>query len=220
MLQTSPALQKLFYDYTHLPIGGKEIICPYWRNRIGRGIFGPYGGKGTPEQIVESTEKEAQKSGVDLNIMTNREILLFMKRKKIGIDCSGFTFWLLDALDKEKGGNGIADDIPGSKGRYLQARANVRMLTDQNVSLSVNRLAEIKVGDMIRCGKQRHLAVVLGLLKDEKGELKEIYYAHAKEPLGVHSAKIKIVNPDLPLSQQQLEEELAIEGVWRLKIWS
>ncbi len=65
-IHSSAALDDVFYRYTHLHLGGKEVCCPYWVNSLKKGIFGPYGGKGTPEQIAEATVFEAKRAGVDL----------------------------------------------------------------------------------------------------------------------------------------------------------
>lgn len=233
-VETSCVLRDLFYKYTHLPLGGKEIVCPYWMNNLKEGIFGPYGGKGTPEQIVEATETEAKKAGLNLNKMREEEILAFMKNKKLGVDCSGFVFWMLDALDKEKGGNGIADDFL-STDPLLPSRANVVMLTNEEVVLAVE-LKDIQVGDMIRLNKGKHIAIIMRVVRD-LGKVREIEYAHSSARTkisGVHNAKIKITNQNKGLEAQKWNElasgvknyEEAYffpdigDGVKRLKTWS
>lgn len=237
-VETSRALDDLFYKYTHLSLGEKKIVCPYWINNLKLGVFGPYGGKGTPEQIVEATEAEAEKISLDLNKLTKEEILAFMKNKRLGVDCSGFVFWMLDTLDREKGGNGIADDIPGSSGRFLPARANVMMLSSDEVSLPV-KLKEVKVGDMIRLNNGKHVVIILRILRNvgDLEKVKEIEYAHSSgrtKIQGVHLGRIK-VNDSLKGLEAQLWEEKAIDGqnygqtnylsqagdnIRRLKIWA
>lgn len=206
-IETSKSLDKLFYKYTHLPLGGKEIVCPYWMNNLKLGVFGPNGGKGTPEEIIEATENEAKKMGLNLNELTKEEITAFMKSKKIGVDCSGFGFWMLDSLDKEKGGNGIGDDIPGSIGRFLPSRANVAMLTDEKLSSPVG-VKGVKLGDMVRLNKGRHVAIVTKIVR-ESGAVKEIEYAHSSsrtKTSGVHKDKIKIVDQNKGLKEQEWNE--------------
>jgi hypothetical protein len=232
---TSEALQNLFFQYTHLPIGGKEIRCPYWRNRLGLGITGPFGGKGRPEQIVEATEMAAKKAAIDLSQMPEEEILAFMKRKKIGVDCSGFVFWMLDALDREKGGKGITKIIPRFPGTQPERQASAEKLTSETLSLGVEKINEIQVGDMIRLDGGKHIATVLKIEKD-LGKLKGVEYAHSSERTkvqGVHSAKIKIVDAGRSLAAQEWEEVLPNgdsyrkmllpakgDGARRLKIWA
>lgn len=219
---TSPALQECYYRYTHLSLGGKEIACPYWVNIIRLGIWGPGGGKGTPEEITNITKEEASKAGIDLNSLSERDILTFMRTKRIGVDCSGFVFWMLDALDYEKGGNGIADDIPGSQGKFTGPRANVRMLTDSGVCVDIEKIKEAKVGDIIRLMGSKHIAIVLSL--DDK----EIIYAHSSgktEVTGVHLGRIEIIDSQSGLERQVWEENIPFlpgkgDGIKRLKIWA
>jgi hypothetical protein len=233
--ESSSALQELFYQYTHLPIGGKEIRCPYWRNRLTLGITGPFGGKGRPEQIIEATRLAAKKAAVNLNQMSEEEILAFMKRKKIGVDCSGFVFGLLDALDREKGGKGIAKIIPRFPGTQPERQASAEKLTSEALSVGVEKINEIQVGDMIRLDGGKHIAIILKIEKD-LGKVKGVEYAHSSERTkiqGVHSAKIKIVDARGSLMAQEWEEILPSgdsyqkmlltakgDGARRLKIWA
>ena len=235
-IETSESLDKLFYKYTHLPLGGKEIVCPYWINNLKAGVFGPYGGKGTPREIVEATKSEAEKIGLDLSKLSKEEILAFMKSKRIGMDCSGFVFWMLDALDREKGGDGIANDIL-SGDRLLPSRANVATLTNEG-AVSAVELKDVRVGDMIRLDKGKHVAIVMRVVRDlgDMGEVREVEYAHSSartKILGVHAEKIKIKDQTRGLEKQQWNEiayegknygetyclSLAGDGLKRLKTW-
>jgi len=234
-IAASKSLDKLFYEYTHLALGGQEITCPYWMNNLKLGIFGPNGGKGTPKEIVEATEEEAKKAGLNLNELSVDEITAFMKSKKIGVDCSGFVFWMLDSLDKEKGGNGIADDVPGSHGRFLPSRANVAMLTDEKLSCPVE-IKEVMSGDVIRLDKGRHVAIVTKVVR-EGGMVKEVEYAHSSSRTvtpGVHKDKILIVDQTKGLREQEWNELAKSgqnygqtylfsdmgDGLKRLRFWS
>lgn len=235
-IETSTSLQEMYYKYTHLKIGGKEVVCPYWMNNLEKGIYGPLGGKGTPGQIEEITRIEAEKEGIDLNKMTNEEIIIFMNLKKIGIDCSGFVFWMLNALDLEKGGNGIGDDIPGSKGKVVEYRASVSMLTSENSIFSIEEINKIKCGDMIRLRRGKHIMIITSIYKDGEN-IKKIEYAHSSSDKytkisGVHKNNIEIIDINKNLKDQNWLEEtnnenrygqyMSIEnsdGVKRLKIW-
>lgn len=221
MDETSKALQDLYFQYTHLPLGGKGIACPYWMNDNKKGIFGPFGGKGTSSEIVQATHDEAKKFQVNLEELTEQEILNFMKEKRIGVDCSGFAFWMLNAFDLERGGNGIGDDIPGSQGNFIKARANVKMLTDPNVSESVE-LNQIKVGDMIRVKEGHHVMVVTGVSTDK--EVQKIEYSHSSFGNGVHKEEFTIIDPQKSLEKQSWKESFLInclsgDGIKRLKIF-
>lgn len=230
-------MQDIFYKYTHLPLGGKGIACPYWIDKPKKLKHGPGGGKASPQEIVSLTRLKAQEKGIDLDKLNEREIVLFMKKNKIGVDCSGFAFWMLNALDLEKGGNGIADDIPNCSGRYIKVRASTKMLTDGGVSFFVKKINEIKPGDMIRLRSGNHLAVVLEIEKNKDKNIKKIIYAHSSSSFfttisGVHKESIVIKDVEKGLQQQDWQEQTTDksnyadnlylqdgDGVKRLKIW-
>lgn len=220
-------MQDIFYLYTHLPLGGKKIVCPYWIDNPKKLKHGPGGGKASPQEIVILTRLKAQEKGIDLAKLSEREIVLFMKKNKVGVDCSGFAFWMLNALDLEKGGNGIADDIPNCRGKYIKVRASTKMLTDGGVSFFVKKINEIKPGDMIRLRGGHHLAVVLEIEKDKDGNTRKIVYAHSSSPVftvvsGVHQESIIIKDSEKSLQEQDWAENLNFQdgdGVKRLKIW-
>lgn len=214
MIESSKALDNLLFKYTHLPVGGKEVVCPYWMNNLEKGIYGPIGGKGTPVEIVSTTNEHAISEKVDLNKMDVEAIDLFMRACRIGVDCSGFVFWMLNELDLEKGGNGIADNIPGSTGKVIKARASVAMLCSDNVSRVVEKINEVKIGDMIRLRRGKHIAIITKIKKDSEGVI-EIEYSHSSDITrvkGVHAGKIKIINEFSGLGDQEWEETIE-EGV-------
>lgn len=224
MIKTSKALQSVFLRYTHLPLGGKEIVCPYWMDDIKKGIWGVLGGKGKPEEIVQATKKAALEQKLDLGVCSEEEILFFMKKNKIGVDCSGFAFWMLDEADREKGGNGIADDIPNSQGKFIKARASVQMLTDPLVARDI-KLDQIAPGDMIRLKKGNHIAVVVETLLEKN--TKSIVLAHSSLNSGVCQFLIKVVDSQKGLKEQNWSEPELVktldvdnqDGIKRLKIW-
>lgn len=192
MRETSKALWRVFFQYTHLSLGGKEIVCPYWMNKTKQDVFGPLGGKGKPEEIVEVVEKEAKEAGINLDHLSAKAIISFMKRKKIGVDCSGFVYWALDAFDREQGGNGIKDDIPGSAGRYIKERASVKMMVQ--ASRKIDKISQIKVGDLLVNEKINHVAIVLSVERIADNSEIRITYANSKKPRGVYSEMITSLN--------------------------
>lgn len=234
MEESSKALQELFFQYTHLPLGGKEIACPYWMNKLKSGLLGPFGGKGTPSQIVQAVEKAAAETGQDLKRMSEKEILNFMKRKKIGVDCSGFVFWMLNALDEEKGGDGILNDLPEAKGSFLPAgRANVKLLTSEKYTVPI-KLSQVQVGDLVRMARGKHVLIIFKVVRTT-GKVVALQYAHSSDKTllsGVHLGEIKILDENQGLEKQQWQETTLKgenycqyffsqegDGLRRLKIW-
>ncbi|MFZ5366439.1 MAG: hypothetical protein ACOZBZ_04110 [Patescibacteria group bacterium] len=236
MITSSKAIDKLLFQYTHLPIFKKQVKCPYWMDKIKKKIWGPYGGKGSPQELVRATLEVGAKKKINLAKLTSQQIRVFMKKNRIGLDCSGLAFKLLNTLDKEKGGNGLEDDIPGVKGKFL-LRANVMMLTNDEVSLPIKKLRDLAVGDLIRLGEGKHLAVIVEIKRGSKGQIKEIVYAHSSPgtvPDGVHKARILIKDGNYGLEAQKWLERTKKgenygqkffkpekgDGIRRLRIWT
>jgi hypothetical protein len=234
--QSSPILEELLYRFTHLPIGGKEIRCPYWRNQPRKLITGLFGGKGTPAEIIRVTNDVARKQGENLLKMTKRQVGYFMKKNRIGIDCSGFIYQLLDGLDKEKGGDGIGNDVYGVRGRGIR-RTNAYCLTNNRNTIPIRSVKQVRPGDLVRLHRGKHAAVVIRVNRDKRGELRELVYAHScpwTKISGVHTGRIIVKNENKGIRVQQWVEKTREgkdykaefffpqkgDGVRRLKIWA
>jgi len=236
MMEKSKGLEKLYYDYTHLSLGGKKIRCPYWSNRQRILLSGPYKGKGTPLQITRATNKAAKDYKVDLNQLTPAEIRKFMEHHRIGVDCSGFVFHMADALDRERGGQGIWKKVEGVRGKGVN-RVNAFCLTNKKNSLTIRKVGQIQVGDFIRFNGGRHIAIVTRIKREKKGPPIEVTYAHSgrlSSITGVHLAKFLVEDPEKDLNKQNWFEktrkgydflatsfsEKEGDGIKRLKIWA
>jgi len=235
MIEKSKSLEKLYYEYTHLPVGGKKVKCPYWANQATSLTFGPYGGKGLPEEVTKATEEAAKRERINLAKLTAEEIREFMENQRIGIDCSGFVFRLLDALDKEKGGEGIGNKVYGVKG-YGVRKVNAYCLTNKRNSTEVKMVREVRLGDLLRMHGGKHIMLVLRIKEDRKGEIKEIIYAHSScnsRITGVHSSFFKVKNLKGGLEEQEWVEKAKSgenffqkyfylnkgDGLRRLRVW-
>ena len=162
-------------SYLNLDFGKVKVRCPYWINKINKGIRGPFSGKGTPGQIIKSAYSSAKREGIDIDKLKSYEITKLLKRNRIGVDCSGFAYHVLDTLDREKGGNGIADDLFLPAGRQAAKprfpawnpawRASADLLTSEIVTKVIMLLNDVKVGDMIRTENGRHIYVTVDVSK-------------------------------------------------------
>lgn len=211
MLLHQPALphetKKLLEMYLQLPFDQLTVMCPYWMNKLEPNIKGPFSGKGTPKQIVYATKLLARKQRVNLQKLTYKQILNFMKKNRIGVDCSGLVFHLANCFDKETGGTGIANKLlennklPSWRAAW---RVNANRLTDPEYTTEVS-LANVRVGDMIRVMGGKHVFFVVEVVKNT------IVYVHSSflstKESGVHLSKIKIINRQKDLSYQQWYEK-------------
>jgi len=99
----SPAALSVITAYESLAIGNKTINCPYYNNKTQslRGALRVLIGKGSPQEIIDEIQLLALKEHIDLNTLTQNKIEKFLIDHTIGIDCSGFTYYILDAHARE-----------------------------------------------------------------------------------------------------------------------
>jgi hypothetical protein len=97
-------------DQYQLEIGGIQFWTPYWRDEIPstanqHPLTGPYKGKGTPSQLrgylEQNLGKEVERSSDGLR--------LHMRELHLGVDCSGFAYFVLAGYLQETQGKELAD---------------------------------------------------------------------------------------------------------------
>jgi len=235
MVEKSKALEKLYYEYTHLPLGGKKVRCPYWSNRQRILLTGPFKGKGTPKQILQATIKSAQEHHLDLSKLSAGDIRKFMEHHRIGVDCSGFVYHMADALEKERGSKGIEDSIQGVKGKGVR-KVNAFSLTNDQNSFIIKTVKDVKVGDFIRLNGGKHIAIILRVKRNQDSIPLEVTYSHSgrlSAVTGVHTARFFVKDLKTGLNGQKWFEktrkdydflktsflEKDGDGIRRLKIW-
>src|SRR5258708_2037398 len=145
--------------YINFEIEGKVIKVPYSISKEGEkraigelssaGVtdrFANYGGKGTPKQIKELVLNTAEKENFNLKNATSEEIENFMNKQGIGVDCSGFVYYVLDQyLKKEK--NKSLDTLilryPGIIGKiecFLLQKNRVRRSSAATLTSNLNTI--------------------------------------------------------------------------------
>lgn len=93
--------------YLHFRIDQAECSIPYFNNRHTglRAALPVLVGKGSPKQIFEEIEIEALKEKIPLTSFDNDTLKRFIIAHNIGIDCSGFAYFILneESLARNKG---------------------------------------------------------------------------------------------------------------------
>jgi hypothetical protein len=237
-----PLVRQILYHYLHLQFDGKSVPCPYFKShRSVRGdfIFNYHlQGKGSPVEIENLTKQIALKNNFNLSKASIEQIRQFMRRKSIGVDCSGFAYHLLNAFHQTKTRTEITTVLkrpmslnPLSWLRQIRYRLNVKNLTGSRNSVNVPSLSFYKPGDLIRMQSGHHVLIIL------ESNKKQIIYTHSSQRYtkikGVHLGKISITKPNQPLENQTWQEQGidgknyknhyhtdAGDGVFRLKAWS
>ena len=203
------------FDMFMLPLGGKKVPTPYRRNEMGsfQKIGPEFQGKSSPEVLTETTEKLAKEQGFNLEKASIEEIREFMKKNKLGIDCSGFVYRMLNHL-VEKLGMG---NLEKAAGLPHVGRTNVAKLTADEFTIPVANFSLAKPGDLIKLNSSEevlHSVIVL----DNKDYV--ITYTHSSgvtTPSGVHTEQIKDGN--LPNDLKHFSYNINKgDGIRRLKI--
>ena len=216
-----------------MDIGGVIVHCPYWRNKLKEGkvvLRGYLNGKGSSIDIQNKIIETLQNSHVDTTLISADYIRKLAKRERIGIDCSGFVYRLLDELIHLSYNNCSLKNLDGVFVGGIN-KTNADMLTSTEFSNYIDNISDYRIGDMIRLMKGKHVAVILEV-KD-----KEIVYVHSAiktKIRGVHFGKIDILDKNGLLEQQNWLEETETgedfgrkyfcpeekDGVYRLKIFA
>lgn len=188
------------YNTFLLPLGGKIVPTPYRINIPYQKDRKKYG-KSSPQTLIRHTKQFAKEQNFDLGKATAVEIRKFMIKNKLGIDCSGFVYHLLNYLLKKTGKGSLMDN-----GFPKASSTNVEILTNRKFTIPVDGFENVKPGDLIRLTNQYggfHVFLVL----DRNGV---ITYAHSSENGNSKGVCLeKISNDNLPKN---------LDGIWRLKV--
>lgn len=207
------------YEKFLLPLGGKRVPTPYRRNEIGslQKISPEFQGKSSPEVLRETTERLAKEQGFDLNKASVEEIRNFMMKNKLGIDCSGFAYRVLNQLAEKTKKKPLT-----SFGFPHVGRANVAKLTDPKFTKEIS-LQEIKPGDLLKMNSAGDILHCLVITKREGNVVKYIHSSSVTKPNGVHQSEMIINNSGLTFEEDLGDityNPTAGDGLRRLKIFS
>lgn len=203
------------YDQFLLPLGGKKVPTPYRRNEYGsyQKVAPEFQGKSSAKTILKTVERLAKEQKFNLNAASIEEIRQFMIENKVGIDCSGFVYRMLDYLVQKLG----MGNLSKAAGVEHVGRTNVAKLSSDKFSIPITSFALAQAGDIIRLNSGDDILHGV-LVLDNKNDI--ITYAHSSSstnPRGVH--KGQIINKQLPDDLKVfLYNPSDGDGIRRLKI--
>ena len=182
-------------NYIHLPIPDHEVVCPYYNNRrsnIRAGLRSMIG-KGTPTDIAEEVAIIALREKQDIKKMNNNSLKEFLVNNKLGIDCSGFYYHVMDAELHAQGLGSIREHLkfPFIKNPLRKLltifrpveHAGVRTLSHEKNAVDI-KISEVAPGDMITMINTvanhnfNHL-LLIHAVDGEKNAPKTIHYTHS-----------------------------------------
>lgn len=211
-------IQNAINKYSHLNLGNKEVVTPYYINDKRRRDLRAMVGKGTPEEIIMEAQIWAKLKGLDLSVLEASQIKEFLTTRNLGVDCSAFIVHTLDPYYVEKNGHHIWRDlkIPNKslRAKLSYALRPVEQLGAQIITNADNafevEINDTKPTDLIRSKAKKnnghHIMLITKVTKDDNGNVTEIEYTHASpyygKDNGIKTGIIKITDVTKPLQDQ------------------
>lgn len=216
--------------FLNLRIEGNKINCPYYNNRRqkSRAALRVMVGKGSCEEIIEEAKLFAFKDKVDFRLIKPEKIKEFLVDHNLGIDCSGFAFYILEAEARAQKNLSLKNKIrfPFIKNPFRKIiaklrtveNAGVRTLSHEANSIEID-LKNIQPGDMIsmigseNIGNPNHI-LVIHKIQYLNNEPIKIFYSHSRQwsadgkyNHGVKQGLIEIADTNKMIIDQKWTEE-------------
>ncbi len=226
----SPKALQIIQNYAHLPIDGHDISVPYFNNQRSKVRAGLRAliGKGSIEDIIEEAKIISLRDKINLQKLSNESLKKFLVDNNIGVDCSAFVYYTINAellsQNKKPLRNLIKFSLAKNPLRKLLTKlrpaenVGVNTLSHQSNSHEIE-LNDIKPGDMIimlATGLQHNLGHVLLIHRVEYNEQNipvKISYSHSfkwtsdgKYGTGIKQGTIEINNSKNNILEQEWEE--------------
>lgn len=213
------ALQQRADEYVNFRVTEKTIKIPYILG-FGRWQFWNTSGKGSPEMIRKALLNEATFHDVDLEKADIFEIYDFMRAHRIGIDCSGLAYHVLDAYIKERLSKPLSAFLvryPGILGKIERTllsykrfrRISAKTLTSPLNTTEIYAVKNMQIADLVRISRERdHVLVISRITHDESDTITQIEYVHSS------SVNTQMRGPHYGIIQVQDQEKGLEAQIW------
>lgn len=147
-------------QYIHFEYAKAICSIPYFNNKTtrSRGAMRTFVGKGSPKDIYEELQTEFTKARADTSILSDEGLKKILTDANIGIDCSGFAYYVLNSECEERGKGSLDKNIHfvNCKGVFGKIRCSLRPVENCDVAtLSHDKnstrieIKDVLPGDMI-----------------------------------------------------------------------
>ncbi len=220
-------------QYKNFTVGKATCSIPYFNNKTirARGGLRVYGGKGSPKDIYDELLARLTKDHVEVAVMTNENLKQYLTDKNIGIDCSGLTYYILDAESHERGLGQLDKHLRFTKckGIFGKIRCALRPVENCDVKTFVDdknskviSLDTVTPGDFIaligdptdtNSGSDRNHILVIHQIEYQNFIPTRIHYTHtiAYPEDGVYGTGIKQGSIEILDLQKNIADNLWIE---------
>jgi len=210
-------------QYLRFKVGGAVCSVPYFNNRTvkARAALRTYIGKGSPADIFEETNSLAVKEHIDPAALSDESLKKLLVDNNLGIECSGFAYYVLSAESHERGKGALERHISfvNCSGIVGKIRCSLRPAENCDVATfahdknsRVIGAADVAPGDIITMaggpdGVDRDHILVIYQVEYQNFVPIRIHYSHAvaypEDGLygsGVRQGSIEITDPSKPLT--------------------
>lgn len=189
-------VQQVFMEY-------ESMHVPYFISKRGKTIKPRlFKGKGAPDAIKEyvNGKSEATKT--------------FLESVGVGIDCSGFVSYLIDAYSTNHSGKRVWELFQRKtinpismllfKIQPIVSMLDARTLTSGLNTIKIQNVEKAKPMDLIKMSGGRHVAMIYEIWKENDLPVR-MSYIHSTEGVGVCKCYINISDPYAPITSQEFE---------------
>ena len=233
-------------QYLHFKAGTAVCSVPYFNNKVTvkRGALRAYGGKGSPQDIFVEVQEIAIKKRISLSVVVgsstafaDESLKKVLVENNLGIDCSGFAYYILNAESQESGKGSLDRHLSFIKcvGMIAKIRCSLRPIENCDVATLANdtnsrvmSAKEIQPGDFISLlstadaqaekghsqTAQRDHILVIHQVEYQNFIPTKIHYSHAiaypEDGIygsGIRQGLIEILDPEKDLLEQKWIEE-------------
>ena len=216
-------------QYLHFQLGAGVCSVPYFNNKTirQRAALRVLGGKGSPKDIHDEVYTLLIKNHVSLDTLSDEALKKTLTDANIGIDCSGFAYYVLNAESEEHKKGSLSKHLSFVYARGIFGKLRSKLNPEKNADVltfaddansRVIPLKDIAVGDMITMiahsdEKIRNHILIVHQIEYQNFIPTSIHYTHsiayAEDGVygtGIRQGTITILDIEKPLLEQRWTE--------------
>ncbi len=191
----SPHALSVIDQYTHFKVGEATCTIPYFNNKTtkAKAALAVRVGKGSPKEISDEIKEFTHLKHIPTEILTNESLKKILTDNNIGIDCSGFAYYVLNAENKELGKGTLDKHIHFTQSHGLFGKILSRLSPVKNIGVAtfaddansrIISVQHIQPGDMITMigdseEFERDHILIIHRAEYQNFIPTKIYYSHA-----------------------------------------
>lgn len=189
-MQSYTSILRQAYNKYILRFGKCQIQTPYRINLPYQEDRRKYG-KSNPRELKNNVIQMAKEEQLDINQMSCEQIRDFMIKNKLGIDCSGFSYHIINYLLKKVKQTNLQEI-----GFPKASLTNVKRFLSRKLTYKIYSYKQLQPGDFVIQIKEQNLEKphMLVVLKKYKHKVVLIHSSYYNNPAGVGILKLSQKN--------------------------